>query len=810
MVDEAEPSGERDRILVRAQMGLATAEFERGSLEVALDWLARATETAERTGDPELQTLCLSQRATVLGRSGDIAGARSVMTRALAGLDALASRDQSVLLMNYGIIQLFAGDLAGAWESFRRSAEIAAAHGHDREAFGSRFNQGYVAFLRGDLPSALSALQQAESAGVDVSGAVTRLDRGRVLLEAGLLSEALEVLEEGARLATSQPQRQILGEIEVELARTCVLLGRFGEARTWADRARRRFNRRSAPVWAARAELIKGQADLLSGHRVRAAWRTAEKVSTHVAAGDWILNAEHRLIAAEAAWASGEVERAREHVAAVERLNLRLPLRARLQAAHLRALLAQHDGQPGRARRILDNAARVLVREQAGSASIDLRAAISMYSAPLTRLHLQLVPFEPRALFECTERWRASSQRLQPVRPPEDETQASLLASLREVRMQLRSEPLGATRQELLKREYELSKAVRERAWAWRSSVGAVLEVSYSATRARLAEQDAELLSLFVHDERMLALHLGPGRSRVHDLGPAERIVELARRVVADLDVAGRFELGDFSAQVWAGLRRSMAELDSLVLRGRTDADRRLVIVPHRYLAALPWAMAPSLRGRPVVVAPSATDWTARSDLAPTRAGRSPVVEAAAGPGLAHADAEIAAIARAWPGAGVSGAAQSTVDRVRAAFAEADVVHVAAHGRHNPQNPMFASVQLAEGPVFVYDLEQGGMGARHVVLSACEVGQSAVRPGDEPVGLAAGLLRLGAQSVLAGVSRVPDDVSAALMADYHRVLAGGVAADEALARVIADHGDGLGGAFVLFGASWRAPQQVGT
>lgn len=786
-------------------MGLATAEFERGSLEVALDWLDRATDAAERTGDLELRTLCLSQRATVLGRSGDIHGARTVMTRALGGLDALGTRDQSVLLMNYGVILLFAGDLVGAWENFRRSAEVAADHGHDREAFASRFNQGYVAFLRGDLPSALSALQQAEDAGVDISGAVTRLDRGRVLLEAGLLTEALEVLEEGAQLATSQPQRQILGEIEVELARTCVLLGRFREARTWADRARRRFNRRSAPVWAARAELIKGQSDLLAGHRVRAAWRTAEDVSTYLSGGDWTLNAEHRLIAAEAAWACGEVERAREHVAAVERIRLRLPLRAQLQAAHLRALLAHHDGNTGRARRILDNASRVLVQEQASSASNDLRAAISMYTAPLARLHLQVVPFEPRALFECTERWRASSQRLQPVRPPEDETQARLLTSLREARMQLRSEPLGQTRQALLQREYELSKAVRERAWEWRSAAGTVREISYAATRAQLAEHQAEMLSLFVHDERMYALHLGRARAQLHDLGAAGRIIELAQRVRADLDVAGRFELGHFREQVWASLTKAMRNLDALVLRGRTSPDRRLVIVPHRHLTAVPWAMAPSLRGRPVVVAPSATDWTARSALSPTRAGRSPVVRAAAGPGLAHADDEVAAIARAWPGAEAAGAAESSLARVRAAFAESDLVHIAAHGRHNPQNPMFASVQLAGGPVFVYDLEQGGMGARHVVLSACEVGQSAVRPGDEPVGLASGLLRLGAQSVLAGVARVPDDVSAGLMSAYHRVLATGVPADEALARVIADHDEGLAGAFVLFGASWRAP-----
>jgi CHAT domain-containing protein len=134
-------------------------------------------------------------------------------------------------------------------------------------------------------------------------------------------------------------------------------------------------------------------------------------------------------------------------------------------------------------------------------------------------------------------------------------------------------------------------------------------------------------------------------------------------------------------------------------------------------------------------------------------------------------------------------------------MAEADLVHLAAHGRHHPQSPMFASVRLVDGHAYVYDLQQQGLTARHVVLSACEVGQATIRPGDEPLGLSAGLLALGVQCVVAGVSRVPDDVSAATMADYHAALAAGVPSDEAMAGAI-EKGSPLGAAFQVAGAPW--------
>jgi CHAT domain-containing protein len=132
-------------------------------------------------------------------------------------------------------------------------------------------------------------------------------------------------------------------------------------------------------------------------------------------------------------------------------------------------------------------------------------------------------------------------------------------------------------------------------------------------------------------------------------------------------------------------------------------------------------------------------------------------------------------------------------------------VHVAAHGAHIPQNPMFSSLQLADGALFAYELAEEQV-APHVVLSACELGQATLRTGDEALGLTRVLLQLGTQCVVAGVSQVDDDAAAAVMVDYHRRLAAGADSATALAAATEHAGDVP---FVCFGSSWRALPATG-
>jgi len=140
---------------------------------------------------------------------------------------------------------------------------------------------------------------------------------------------------------------------------------------------------------------------------------------------------------------------------------------------------------------------------------------------------------------------------------------------------------------------------------------------------------------------------------------------------------------------------------------------------------------------------------------------------------------------------------------VRAAAAEADLLHVAAHGRHEPDNPLLSHLDLADGPLFGYELERLARLPRHIVLSACELGLVHSRPGDETLGMTAALLHAGAGSVVAGVARVGDAAAHRVAVAHHVGLRAGRPPAEALADALAavDPEDDPP-ALVCFGAGW--------
>lgn len=132
--------------------------------------------------------------------------------------------------------------------------------------------------------------------------------------------------------------------------------------------------------------------------------------------------------------------------------------------------------------------------------------------------------------------------------------------------------------------------------------------------------------------------------------------------------------------------------------------------------------------------------------------------------------------------------------------AETDLLHIAAHGRHAVDNPLFSGFELADGILFGYDVDLIPRVPATVILSACELGRSSVRWGEEALGMTRVWLHAGAECVIAAPVVVPDDVAGELLAAVHTGLAEGAAPAAALAKAAADtglsapfqcHGDGL-------------------
>jgi CHAT domain-containing protein len=185
------------------------------------------------------------------------------------------------------------------------------------------------------------------------------------------------------------------------------------------------------------------------------------------------------------------------------------------------------------------------------------------------------------------------------------------------------------------------------------------------------------------------------------------------------------------------------------------------------------------LRGRPLVVAPSLAVWLGLAGLPRSRRRRTALV---AGPRLRHSTREVSELASLLPAATVLTGKQATAKAALAALEGAALAHVACHGRFRGDSPLFSSLELADGPLNVYELQGLRRAPELVVLSACDLALSDRHPGDELLGLASALLGMGARTIVASVAPVSDATAKRVMLAFHRNLAAGDGAAAALAK----------------------------
>lgn len=752
----------------------------------------------DQLGDSDLGARVAYQRANVHGRAGDLAAASAGIEAAVAHLSAFTPVEQCSVFLSRGMLALETGDPRRAIVSFHEAAALSEQSGFVAQAQMARHNEGYARYLLGDLPGALTTMAAAAELETDFSSAPTVLDRARVLLEAGLVSEAVEMLHSGAESIVGPPgdgQDQLRAEFDLELARAEQLQGNHDLASEAAERARSAFARLGATAWAGRASLAGLLADLErhGGHRgsesASAAARATsvgadELVRTATTLGDHRLADNARVAGAAALFLGGDLVGAQQRLAG--RASQPVSLSDELNVVGVTAAVEAAAGDTARARRLLSSAARRLEAGQQGSASLDVRTARAVHGAWLSGLDLRLaLAHGAPTVLTTLERWRSATDRLPSLGRPADEELARLTERLRLVRGRIRAEP---DRDPELEREADgLQRLIRARDWALTAEAESAVPAPIRIREARqvLTEDDRDLIWLFRQDDRLCALGIIRGRAAVRELMPFGQAAELAQRIRVDLRAAATQHLGALAPAVWGSLRAAAAALDEGVIRPWRSGAAGLVLVTCHELSALPWALLPSLAGRPLTVARSLTGYARRSGT-PTvdehpQPGRT--VHVSVGPSLARAGAEADAIAATW------GDAAEVVSPSRArvlvdALASPGVVHVAAHGTHEVQSPLFSCVALHDGPVFAHELQPTGVRADHVVLSACDVGSATFRPGEESLGLAASVISLGARSVVAAVSPVPDEIAADAMVAHHRALSLGRSSDEALAEAI--------------------------
>lgn len=780
----------------RIELTLAYVDAETGDPAGGLERCLAALEMVGITSTTK--GLIWSQLALLRMRRGEKVRALDDFDRAIALLEGEPEHLGRAYL-NRGGLHLQGTETASAIDDFSRAVEQFERAGLVGATAKTQHNLGYARLLNGDL---VSALRQMEDAALvlaplsPVSQAMCDQDRAEVLVAAGRPHEAAQALRSAATAYGVQRLRRFQAECELVLART-LMVDDPAASRTVARRAARRFKAHDSPVWATRADAVAVIADISSGRRAARLLDDADRLTAELKVQGHALEADQiALYAARLAVRRGDLADAADRLARV-RTAQDAPVTMRLLAHEVRAELAAARGQSTRARRQARDGLSELHDWQSTFGSLDLQSTLVAHGQDLARLGLDLAVRDasPRVVLEWSERARALASRVTPVRPPHDPEVAADLAALR---------ALGDSDADN-RRARELRERIRQHSW-YAAGGGKVGEpTGMDELVAGLAATDAALVAYLVLGARVLgarvhALVVSDAGARLIDLGDGTGLGDRLDVITADLDMAASRDRGPMAAVIQASLTHRLdalaAELVAPVLP--VIGDRRVVLTPSGSLAGTPWSLLDGFRGRPLTVAPSATRWLA------LRAGPTPArrVGLVAGPHVDRAEEEVTRAAGSWPSAELLTGAEATTTRVAELAARVDVLHLAGHGRHSGENPLFSAVELADGPWFGHDIDNLARTPTTVVLSACELGRVSVRSGEETVGMSAAWLYAGARNVVSSPALVADALACEALARWHSLVAAGAAPADALAQVGTQVPPGQPLPFVCFGAGW--------
>src|SRR5260370_26359060 len=277
----ARASGKPEREAdVQATLGITLAWTGRSRQGLAV--LDRAVEASR--GGPAGRVLM--RRATVLYELGRFREAHEDLSRSLAYLRRAGdSVWEARSLMLRAHVFLAFGLPRRASADFARTEELFAATGQELEYAKARHDRGLVALIRGDLPQALTYLDEAGDR-YDARGETNpalAIDRCSALLAAGLAAEAAQ--ETATALSRIPPEGKTAyktAELLFAAATAALAAGDPASARQRARQARQLFRAQHRAIWEPRAALVLAEARCAAGEHSAALFRYAEGVATRL------------------------------------------------------------------------------------------------------------------------------------------------------------------------------------------------------------------------------------------------------------------------------------------------------------------------------------------------------------------------------------------------------------------------------------------------------------------------------------------------------------------------------------------------
>jgi tetratricopeptide (TPR) repeat protein len=714
----------------------------------------------------------------ILGRNAE------VLRDAQAAVDLLSGEGDLVwearALHWRALAHLALGDIEQADRDYARVETLWATCGQHLEYADARQERGVAAHARGDLPTALAYLDDAQSLfdQLGVFKAELVVDKCTVQLTAGLARDALHEVD--AAVSTIE-QNGGSAARRAELLYSAALAAAATRDLDLAQRrsaeALRLFRRQQRPWWAARAELVLLICRFAAGaDRSASLLQAARRVTARLDELDPVRAVDAHLLTGRLALARGRRAEAGRHLRSAAAARHRGLLRMRSAGWLAQAIWCEAEGRWRGMLAACDRGLDLLDLHLQTLGATELRTYATAHGAELAGMALRhaVSRGNARLFLEWSERWRATVLRVTPVRPPPDSELVGDLAALRNVAGRLdRALDSRGTVPVLERERRRLEAAVRQRvlhtpALAAGNAAPFVtadlLEQLGDTDLLELADVDGQLYAITITGRRLHLTHVGPTKAAVHSLAHAT----FALRREASGRGTFRLDLTEIGRRLEMNLLGESVRL----LRGGP-----VVAVPTGRLHAVPWGLMPALRERATAVAPSASAWLRARRAARPEEERVVLV---GGPRLVTGGAEVRHLAAQYPDAVVLADGSATAEKVMTAMDGAWLVHVAAHGTFRGDSPLFSAIELDDGPLTVYDLEQLKQAPYRVVLSSCDSAVGAAVGADELLGLVSALISLGSAGVVASVVPVNDPATVPLMIALHDHLRAGSGLAEAL------------------------------
>jgi CHAT domain-containing protein len=745
-------------------LNLGELAFRRGDYPDAVARLSEAAAIAQRAGPAERlsETDLRVQIAEALTMMGHLQGAAEELDRAEALLRRPEGAGHAAQVANLALVRgrlaLALNRLAEAERQFARAKRFAAraADAEDRDQYRvlADMSMANVLLKRGSYRRAQVAMGQL------LRDRSTSIDMHSKAFIREMLSEA--AWHRGDTVTARRVLTQVLDTVRA-----------LGDARTEARLLSRLgdLELRSGRLLAAESLYQRGLVRLRGGPAPEVTWQLRSGLATSLRRRGALAEAARELLAGV-----GEIEQV---AAGLELEELRSAFRADKWDVYVDLALVEYQrgrtqtafetSERLRARQMLDLLARGRIgrRGQLGELAVreqDLRRKIG-------ELAMEVRDSQP-------------AQQTQALRDPASRADAS-----------------PGAKQELAQLQENYGELLREIRSADPSYAGLVRGETVAARTVMAAlRPDEALLEYLVGDSTTLVFVLtrdtvaGLDLELSHDDLTAQ--VDFARsRLASPKEAAARRD--------WRGpLRRLYSQLIGPVeASGLLSGKQRLLIAPHAELHYLPFS-ALVRAGAPeqllierylVDYVPSASVWLRLRDRSRPTASRGILALAPRAAALPGSRSEVAAIQRIYGDrAQTMVGSQATEAAFRSFASNREIVHLATYGVLNKHNPLFSYVELGKAPgedgrLEVHEVFGLSLGARLLVLSACQTGLAAgalsdVPPGDDWVGLVQGFLYAGAGSVMATLWPVADLETAGLMERFYQELSAGRSETEALAE----------------------------